>query len=136
MGVEVFGGLSQNSGASNASPAFADNPGLNIFETVGDLIGRLEINDVDGVGQALARLTEAHQHLEDAAADVGGRENRLTYAQYALEETAYAFESRLSAVQDADLTQLMVDLTKHQYAYQSVLATTSKILGMSLLNYF
>jgi len=136
VGKDVFGGLYKTAGASNASAVFADNPAKNLFEVVGDLIGRLETNDIDGIGDDLEALTTAHEQLENASADVGAREIRLEFAAKNLEDLRDSSVTRLSDVEDADLSQLLIDLSKYQYAYQSVLSVSSQIMGMSLLKYF
>jgi len=136
VGKDVFGGLYQSSGSSNASPVSAGSPSKNIFEVVGDLIGRLETNDMDGVGADIEALKTAHEHLESAAADVGAREIRLEFAKKSLGDLEDSSVTRLSAVEDADLSQLLIDLSKYQYIYQSVLSVSSQIMGMSMLKYF
>ncbi len=135
VGKDIFGGLYQSVGASNASPVFGAGASQNIFETVGELIGYLETNNMDGVGDSLDKLTSAQEHLESCAADVGARENRLDFAENTLAVLRDNATARLSTVEDADLSQLLLDLSKYQYSYQSVLSTSSKIMGMSLLNY-
>jgi len=135
VGKDVFGGMYQSVGASNASVVFADQPDQNIFETVGELIGYLETNNTEGIGNSLDKLTAAQAHLETCAADVGGRENRLDFAENTLSVLTDNSTSQLSTVEDADLSQLLLDLSKYQYAYESVLSSSSKIMGMSLLDY-
>ncbi|GAB6035633.1 flagellar hook-associated protein FlgL [Fundidesulfovibrio butyratiphilus] len=138
VGKDIFGGLYQSPGSSNATPVFSvngSNAGTNIFETIGELIGCLETNDADGVGDCMDKLSAAHIHLEDCTADVGGRENRLTFASNTIGTLTDNAESRLSTVQDADLGELLIQLTKESYTYQCVLSSSTKIMSMSLLNY-
>ncbi len=133
IGKDVFGGLYQASGSSSATQAlpFSDN----VFEVVGDLVGRLETNDIDGVGDCLEALETAHQHVETCAADVGAREIRLEYVEKNLEDLEDSATTSLSKVEDADLSQLIIDLAKYQYVYESVLSVSSKVMNMSLLDY-
>lgn len=135
VGKDVFGGLYKAAGASNASVVFASNAAQNVFETIGSLIGHLETNDMDGVADDLQNLATAQAHLENAAASVGARENRLDFASNTISVLRDNTETSLSAVEDVDVTQALIELSKYQYAYQSVLASSSKIMGMSLLNY-
>jgi len=135
VGKDIFGGLYQETGASNATPVFASESEKNMFETIGELIGYLETNNVDGVSQCLEDLEAAQAHLESCAADVGARETRLEYAQNTVDILKDNAETSLSSVEDADLTSLLIELAKYEYAYTSVLSTSSKIMGMSLLNY-
>jgi flagellar hook-associated protein 3 FlgL len=135
VGKDVFGGLYKATGASNASVVFGAGSAKNIFETMGSLIGHLETNDMDGVGDDLESLTTAQAYLETCTASVGARENRLDFAENTISILRDNAETNLSAVEDADITQLLIDLSKYQYTYQSVLASSTKIMGMSLLDY-
>lgn len=135
VGKDVFGGLYQAVGASNASVVFGSNPAQNVFEVIGSLIGHLETNDMDGVGDDLTNLKTAQSHLENAASSVGARENRLDSASNTLSVLRDNNETSLSAVEDVDAAQALIELSKYQYAYQSVLASSTKIMGMSILNY-
>ncbi|MBI4805094.1 MAG: flagellar hook-associated protein FlgL [Desulfovibrio sp.] len=135
VGKDVFGGLYKAAGASNASVVFGSGSSKNIFETIGSLIGHLETNDMDGVGDDLESLTIAQAYLETCTASVGARENRLDFAENTISVLRDNAETNLSAVEDADITQVLIDLSKYQYTYQSVLASSTKIMGMSLLDY-
>lgn len=135
IGKDVFGGLYKATGASNASVVFGSRSTKNIFEAIGSLIGHLETNDMDGAGEDLETLTTAQAYLETCTASVGARENRLDSAENTISILRGNAETNLSAVEDADLTQVLIDLSKYQYTYQSVLASSTKIMGMSLLDY-
>jgi flagellar hook-associated protein 3 FlgL len=42
---------------------------------------------------------------------------------------------RLSKIEDADITQAILDLRAKEVAYQAALSSASKVLQMSLLDY-
>ena len=134
VGKDIFGGLYQDSDESAASPVLGDD-GSNVLETIGELIGYLETNNSDGIGDCVAMLTNSVEQIATAAADVGGRETRLEYATKAMDDRQAIAESALSEVEDVDYSQLMIDLAKAELAYETVLNTTTIILGMSLLDY-
>lgn len=127
VGKDVFGGLYNGQ--------IAGDPDSNLLEVVGALIGYMECNDRDAIGESLEKLTAAHGQLTSAAGEIGGRLTRIELAQSALTLEKDRAETFLSAVEDADLTQLAVDLARSEYIYQSVLSTSSKIMKLSLLDY-
>jgi len=133
IGKDVFGGIYKASGSSSATQAMGYDE--NVFESVGKLIGCLETNDIDGVGDCLESLSSAHATLETASADVGAREIRLEFVQKNLDDLEDSQTTSLSNVEDADLSQLIIDLAKYQYIYESVLSVSSQIMGQSLLDY-
>ncbi len=134
VGKDVFGGLYADA-SGNTAVAFGAGSSTNIFETVGELIGCLETGDTDGVGDCLEKLNTAQEHLETCAADVGARESRLSFADSTLSTLRDNAVTRLSDVEDADLSQLLLDMTKYQYAYQCVLASSTKLMNLSILDY-
>ncbi|WP_250645499.1 flagellar hook-associated protein FlgL [Salidesulfovibrio onnuriiensis] len=158
IGKEIFGGIFQDPdvvlsnggntvilGSSNASPVFynstdqggmllASNSGTtkNIFEVLGNLIAFTETNNQTGVQQMLASLEVAHEHLMNATASVGGRENRLTVANTILDGLELNEKELLSNVEDADISELMTDLAQKKIVYESVLRSTSMIMQLNL----
>jgi flagellar hook-associated protein 3 FlgL len=134
VGKEVFGGIYKTSSvASNATAALTSD--TNMFEVVGKLIGYLETNNVDGIQDMLADLDTVQEHVLSVAADVGGRENRLSAQTTILENLTYYQTEQLSNVEDVDITELLTKLASQQIAYQAVLQSTSTIMGMSLMDY-
>jgi len=134
VGKEIFGGLYQAPGASNASPVFGGSSG-NVFETMGDLIAYLDTNNQAGVQRSLESLDLALTHVSNHLADIGAKENRLQVAETILSNLDYNTTERLSDIEDADLAELMTNLTHQRYVYEAVLKSSSSIMKMGLFNY-
>lgn len=137
VGKNIFGGLYQDPSSTHPTPVvnMGSSGATNLFETVGKLVGYLETNNQSGVQQCLADLRSSKQTILNYAADVGGRENRLTMATGVLENLQYNQQQQLSNVEDVDLSSLMTKMAQQQLAYQSVLKSTSMIMNISLMNY-
>ena len=133
VGRDIFGGLHTPAGADYAVAAGAENG--NMFEAVGELIGYLESNNLDGIGDCLDDLAQAHEVLTVALGNVGGRENRLEFARVSAETLVSTATANISDIEDADVTQLTTNLAKAQYAYEAVLESSSIIMNLSLLDY-
>lgn len=131
VGKDVFGGLYQAPGESTATAT----AGANLLESVGRLIGALETNDTDVIGQCLAEIRAALETVEKAAATIGARETRLEFAAEAATTRADNAEAAASSIEDADLTLLMVRLESAKIIYQSVVETSSIIMKLCLINY-
>ncbi|MGE4297836.1 MAG: flagellar hook-associated protein FlgL [Desulfovibrionaceae bacterium] len=134
VGKDVFGGVYQATGASNATVAL-DGSAANMFETVGELIGYLETNNQDGIANALESLDESMSHIMTVAASVGARENRLEVASTVMSSVELADTDSMSDIEDVDVTELMTKLAQQELIYQSVLKSCSTIMGMSLMDY-
>ncbi len=131
VGKDIFGGLYQSPLASNASAV----SGPNLLESVGKLIGALETDDTDAIGDCLAEIREAMESVEKAAASIGARESRLEWAASALTTQSDNAASAASSIEDADITTLMVKLEAAQTVYKSVVETSTNIMQLSLVNY-
>jgi len=137
VGKDIFGGLYLDPASNAARPVVVDGTSgaSNLFETVGKLVGFLETNNQSGVQQCLADLRSSSQAVLNYAADVGGRENRLTVAKGVLDNLAENQTQQLSNTEDVDFSVLMTKMAQQQLAYQSVLKSTSMIMNLSLMNY-
>lgn len=136
VGKDIFGGVYQAYGDTNYTVAqFSGSNAGNLFETVGELIGYLETNNEDGIADSLAKLTGAQNTVLEAAASVGGKENRVSATKTMVETLSDNATTSVSGIEDADLTELITRLAQQELAYQAVLESSSKIMGMSLLNY-
>lgn len=135
VGLEIFGGLYDADGDGTATEGLPDSPEENLFEAMGDLIGYLEVNDTDGIAECLERLEACHVRLETHAADVGARENRLDAQESILMVQQENATAQISRIEDGDLSTLLVELSKAEYIYESVLSSSSRIMSLTLLNH-
>ncbi len=133
VGADIFGGVVDDGGVY--SPVSDDPTDSNLFETIGKFIGFLETNDQDGVGDVVEELAAAHETLSVAQGAIGGREVRVEFAEAAIELTRESTDANVSAIEDADLTQLTTDLARAEYIYEAVLSTSSQLMQMSLMDY-
>ncbi|GAB7079429.1 flagellar hook-associated protein FlgL [Megalodesulfovibrio paquesii] len=133
IGKDIFGGLYTPAGSDELVAAEPEEE--NLLETVGAMIGYLETNNQDGLGECLEQLELAQERLTVALGGVGGRESRVEYCRVSIDTLYAAAETNLSGIEDADTVQLAVDLAKAEYAYEAVLSSSSRIMQMSLLDY-
>lgn len=159
VGWEIFGGVYQDPNlaidtdgtpialaSSNAKIPFASNASAkwsvtrqgstvttqNLFETIGNLIAFTETNNQTGVQQQLANLEVAHEKIMNIAANVGGRENRLTVGESIIDGLNYTEKNLMSNIEDIDISELMTELTQQQIVYETVLRSTSTIMQLNL----
>lgn len=133
VGKDIFGGLYTATGDEYATAATPEEE--NLLETVGELVGYLESNDLDGVGECLEKLADAHDRLTVALGDIGGRLTRLEFAASSVQITMDTATANISDIEDVDITQLSTDLASAEYAYEAVLQSSSMIMNLSLLDY-
>ena len=134
IGSDIFGGLYDypQDGVGYPVPVGGQ---ANLFEVVGNLVAAAETNSPDDMGKAVEDLKAVMQVVLTRAADIGGRENRLTVSNGALVMRTFSEEDNLSQMEDVDVTELMTKLAQQQIAYNSVLKSSSMIMQMSLMNF-
>ncbi len=135
VGKDIFGGVYKNMYSSEARLVFGDDPGKNLLDTMGRLVGYLETNNQQGIQEVLADLTKSQNQLLNKTANVAGRENRLQVAETILTGLYLNQSERLSSVEDVDVAELMTRLAQQQISYEAVLKTSSLIMKMTLVNY-
>ena len=113
-----------------------------IFSTL--ISARDALNNRMGVsdGEQSALVSSARQLVEttlteigESVARIGARAQALDGVRSTLDDQEGALEASRSTIEDADLTELIVQLTQAETSYQTLLATTARMQNMSLLNY-
>jgi flagellar hook-associated protein 3 FlgL len=100
-----------------------------------DLISGLEANDPSAISGQLDALDQSLAQIVNERADVGARLNRLDATENHWDAFKINIQQMLSNTEDVDLTQAITDLTAQQSALQASLASASKIIQPSLLDY-
>lgn len=135
VGSNFFGGIYSDKATGATGPVDGLPPEKNIFEVVGNLIASLEMDDQDGVKKCLGDLKIANEHITTETGVLGGRQNRLNFALDAHSKSKMSTESRISAIQNIDVTAVTNESDRAKYIYKSVLSTSAKVMNLSLLDF-
>jgi flagellar hook-associated protein 3 FlgL len=111
--------------------------------TAGSLLETLRTISADlkaGNGSALqttdlAALDSANDNVTNAQAQVGAMSNRLSTALTRLQELQQSTTSLLSDTEDADVSQVIVNLTQQQTVYQAALKAGANLVQPSLMDF-
>ncbi|NVL89394.1 MAG: flagellar hook-associated protein FlgL [Desulfobacterales bacterium] len=115
--------------------AVFQSPGNDIFTTLKDLKSALEGDDVDGIQAAIGELGSCLDHISAKISDVGSKMNRMEIKGNILQDMNITNTERLSKIEDADITEAIMDLKVKEVAYQAALAASAKMLRVSLVDY-
>lgn len=107
----------------------------NIFKGLLDLKSALENNDINGIEQAMGRLDAYMDTVNNAISDTGIRQTRLDVKNNIIQELKLNYQDRESKLEDADIAQAIMDLTTKQTAYKAALASSAKVMQLSLVDY-
>lgn len=106
-----------------------------IFKTLNDLKTALTGNNVSGIQEAMTRLGNHFDHISSKISDLGSKMIRLEVKENILRDMDIANTERLSNIEDADITEAIMDLKAKELAYQAALASSARIMQLSLLDY-
>jgi flagellar hook-associated protein 3 FlgL len=90
---------------------------------------------VELTGHALDDVREVYAVITQAMTSVGGRVQALDALRTSLEGIQASADDQAAQLQDADVIQLALDLARTQTLYQATLATSAKLLSLSLLDF-
>jgi flagellar hook-associated protein 3 FlgL len=109
--------------------------GVDIFAAVAGLQVALETDDAAGIQTALSNLGAAQEQVINERALLGGRLNRVDATKAMLDDFKLSVEKFKSQIEDADMTQVITDLTLQQTALEATRATAARVMQQSLLDF-
>lgn len=109
--------------------------GVNILQTVADFATALASNDRDGVLSSLTGLENSLNQVSSVVSDIGGRISRLNAAKEDFSAYRLEVRSKLSELEDADITTLISDLKSNQVALEAALASAGKVFSINIFDY-
>jgi len=107
----------------------------NVFTAVNQLRVALTANDIPGIQNAMAALTQAGDYLNRQLGFYGASQNRIAAATDLSQKMDLNFQSALSGKQDADLAQVILDLNQAKTQEQATLMARAQMRKTSLFDY-
>lgn len=95
----------------------------------------LENNDISGIQNAMDNLDTDFDTITKKISDVGSKMMRMEVKGRILEDMNLSNTERLSKIEDADIAEAIMNLKSVEFAYQATLASSAKIMTMSLVDY-
>lgn len=106
-----------------------------IFQTLSDLKDALEGNNVNGIEEAVDNLDDHFDQITAKISDIGSKLNRTEIKKGILSDLNLSNTDRLSKLEDADITEAIIELEEIGIIYQAALSSSTKVMGLSLVNY-
>jgi flagellar hook-associated protein 3 FlgL len=108
---------------------------VNVFDELQNLRIGLLTGDTHAIQETLERFDQAHTRLVSMRAKIGARLQGLETANTALERHNITNAQLNSALEDADMAQVVSDLAKEETVFRSALASSQKLLQPTLLDF-
>jgi flagellar hook-associated protein 3 FlgL len=106
-----------------------------LFNTLTDLKTALQNNDVNGIQDAMGKLDTHMNDISAKISDIGSKMDRMQIKSNIFQDLNLSDTTRLSTIEDADMAQAIMDVSAAQLTYQAALASSSKVMSLSLVDY-
>ena len=106
-----------------------------IFQTLSDLKDALEDNNVHGIEDAMTYLEDHFDNITTKISDIGSKATRMLIKEGILQDSKLCNTERLSKIEDVDITEAIIELESIEVAYQAALASSAKVMELSLIDY-
>lgn len=127
VGSDMFGGIDSDTGEAY--------PDSNLFESISDSVAYMWVGDEKGTATTLETIDDGYNQMLIETSNVGAREQKADFTSQSLSLTRERAASAISDVEDADSTELTLELSRTEYVYNAVLSSSSKVINMSILDY-
>ncbi len=112
-----------------------DNVEWGVFRTLLDLRDYLKADDSDGINRSMTRLESDFENLISIISAIGNNELRLDIKDNIIEDLNVSYETNKSAIEDAEAYEAISNFQAKEGAYKSALATSSRVMKVSLVDY-
>ncbi len=100
-----------------------------------DLLDDLETNDAAGIENGIGNLSTDFETINTAIADIGAKGVRVETKGKIIQELSASLTETRSKLEDADIIEAVSQLKSTELAYQAALASTSKLMTTSLIDF-
>jgi flagellar hook-associated protein 3 FlgL len=107
----------------------------NIFKALVDLQGYLENNDIAGIQDIMGRLDGHMKKINAEISEIGGKSIRMEVKENIIADLKLTYTDRKSLMEDADVSEAIIDLNSKQLAYNAALTSASKVMELSLVDF-
>ena len=115
---------------NNTDPTQGD-----VFQLLSSLATSIEAGDTIAMGNGLTLLDAASNRVAVAQVAVGSRAKQVEDLQNSVEDSRVAVANGISAKEDIDLAESIVNLKTQEAAYQAALQATAKVIQPTLLDF-
>ncbi len=112
-----------------------DSAGVNILKTIKDFEIALRVNDKEELQAAIDNIDQALTQVIHARAQVGARIQVLNHTTDSLQKAIVDNKTVASQLEDADLLQVVSDITKTDSTLKATLETSGRVVQPSLLDF-
>ncbi len=120
---------------THAPPESDSEVDWSIFKSLFDLKGYLASDDQDGIARSMTILETHYKEVVSSISQIGSNEIRFNIREQVIMDLELSYSNRGAKIEDADLVEAVTNLKLMEFAYQSSLASSARVMQMSLADY-
>lgn len=133
--VEVGKGTSVPINVDTTSLFQGTSGNPSVFQVLNQFVSDLNNNNVNGIQSDMNAIDNQSQNFMTVRAQIGAQTDRIQTVQQQLSQSLVSLKQNLSDAQDADVAQVITQLTTQQNVYQAALAVGAKYIQPSLVDF-
>lgn len=106
-----------------------------LFKTLFDLKMYLENNDTAGIERSFTRIDTHFENMNNAISRIGFKGVALDAKSTVIEDLNLSYTTQKTDLEEADIIEAITSLQAKETAYQAALASTAKVMKLSLMDY-
>ncbi|MGA9175665.1 MAG: flagellar hook-associated protein FlgL [Desulfobacterales bacterium] len=106
-----------------------------VFSTMADLKTALQGNDVSGIQGAIDAMDTHFDDITAKISDIGAKMNRMEIKDKIYQDFDFTNTERLSKIEEADIAEAIMNVKAAELTYQAALASSSKVMTLTLMDY-
>ncbi len=108
---------------------------INLFQALDDLKTALNTSDTSALSTQLDTLEGAAEQVRGKRSEMGNINAHLDDVSSMTSELKLQMQERLSRYEDADLSEVLTDMTRTEQAYEAALSVSARLSKLSILDY-
>lgn len=112
-----------------------DTTSDNAFQLLHSAYEMLEAGDQDGLSNLIGKIDSRMNAMLTKRAEIGAKVNRVEIVQSRLADVSLNLQTMQSKVEDADMAEVITNITTEENVYQASLSAGSKIIQPSLVDF-
>jgi flagellar hook-associated protein 3 FlgL len=109
--------------------------GIDIYQSVTDLVTALNADDGTGIMTAIDTLETSFNQISDAVSDIGAKISRVNAAADNIGNLQLRARIHLSELEDVDIIEVVSNLQATQAALEASLISAGKVFNVNIFNY-
>ncbi len=106
-----------------------------MMQDLDELIGYLETGDGEGLSNMIGKMDKHMNNMLSLRADIGARVNRMEMIAKKISSNSVSFTQLLSNAQDADMSEVIMQLKNAENVYKASLNTGARVIQPSLIDF-